>query len=62
MGDRYYLTLECPGCHGKLDIYYAESCGFTKEKCSCGRYFRIVMDFSLREITKKEFETPDEGY
>jgi len=38
MGDRYIITLVCPGC-GVIDddVYYAPTCGFVKWQCSeCG--------------------------
>jgi len=39
MGDRYVLTLTCPGC-GAVDdeVYYAPTCGFVEHRCPvCGR-------------------------
>lgn len=39
MGDRYFITVICPGCDAKhLDVYYAPTCGitdFTCPKCGC---------------------------
>jgi len=38
MGDRYIITVICPGCGTKdKDVYYAPTCGFTVHQCSgCG--------------------------
>jgi len=38
MGDRYFLTVECPKCCYKDDdVYYAPTCGFTEWNCpKCG--------------------------
>jgi len=34
MGDRYYLTVQCPKCNFlDEDVYYAPTCGFTEWTC-----------------------------
>ncbi len=37
MGDRYFITVECPHC-SKIneDVYYAPTCGITTFECTCG--------------------------
>lgn len=47
MGDRYFLTLDCPYCgHMNEDVYYAPSCDFIDHKCEkCGHMFDIEMTF-----------------
>ena len=50
MGDRYSWTENCPKCGEPMNVYYAESCEKTSEKChKCGTTFDIVMDFKLVE-------------
>jgi len=38
MGDRYFLTVECPKCCKKdEDVCYAPTCGLTEWRCpDCG--------------------------
>jgi len=51
MGDRYELSIECPNCHSTIKCYYAESSGIDKTQCGiCGKKYKIIMDFKLREI------------
>lgn len=51
MGDRYFLTVECPKCGKKEnEVYYAPTCGFTECHCSCGH----VID--LEELTGISYE------
>lgn len=43
MGDRYFITIECPIC--KLihkDIYYAPTCGFIEHICKCGHITDLI--------------------
>jgi len=48
MGDRFTWNQKCPECGDSIEIYYAESCGFTTAKCySCGTVFDIVQEFKL---------------
>jgi transposase-like protein len=39
MGNRYFLTVECPSCgYSDDDVYYAPTCGFVDWKCpKCGK-------------------------
>ena len=39
MGDRYFLTIECPKCKAvDNDVYYAPTCGFKTWRCpKCGK-------------------------
>ena len=39
MGDRYILSLNCPGCnHKDDDVYFAPTCGFEFWHCpKCGK-------------------------
>ena len=43
MGDRYYVTVVCPGCGEKAeDVYYAPTSGFLTHRCSeCGRFIDL---------------------
>jgi len=51
MGDRFYITKECPHCGEKTDGYYAESCGMTFGVCEhCKKEFKIVMDFKFIKL------------
>ncbi len=37
MGNRYFLTVECPMCkHKDNDVYYAPTCEIKTWKCKCG--------------------------
>jgi len=51
MGDRYTWLEPCLACGYKMECYYGESCGATDVKCdSCGKKYKIIMDFKLVEI------------
>ena len=51
MGDRYTLTVLCPGCGRKhLEVWYAPTCGFTHHKCICG------LNIDLAEVTGISYE------
>jgi uncharacterized Zn finger protein len=55
MGDRFIWNQKCPECGDSIEIYYAESCGFTTAKCySCGTVFDIVQEFKLIKQKKKK--------
>lgn len=48
MGDRYFLTLDCPYCGSRNnDVYYAPTCNFLSHICEhCGKKFFIDSEFA----------------
>jgi len=55
MGDRYWTYKFCPKCGNKLEIYYAESSGFTDITCTrCGTIFEVIIEFQLKEKGGKD--------
>ena len=57
MGDRIYLQgMKCAYCgkEQEEDVYYAESCGFTKHICEfCGKVNRILQTFELEKVEER---------
>ena len=48
MGDRYNGMIQCPYCLKQTEFYYAESCGFTRERCEhCKKLFDIRMSITF---------------
>lgn len=58
MGDRYYLTVECPKCCYKDgDVYYAPTCGITEWNCpKCGELVDLekLTGISYEDCSNKE--------